>query len=154
MTGALLAFAALWWVLAEGDLTTWPAALLAVPAAAWAFRRMRSALPPLPAVVPTLAFLPWFFWQSLRGGADVALRAFAPSVRIAPGLHAYTLRLRDPGARVVFANVVSLLPGTFSAQFTGDELTLHLLDEDAALDDIANLEARIGAIFGEQITDG
>jgi multicomponent Na+:H+ antiporter subunit E len=151
---ALLGLAGVWWVLAEGDLSTWPAALLAVPAAALAFRNLASPLPPLPRPGPLLLFLPWFFWQSVRGGADVALRAFAPRVRIAPGLRNYAIRLRDPAARVVFANAVSLLPGTFNAQLDGATITLHLLDEAMPDSDLVTLEARIGRIFGERLDDG
>jgi multicomponent Na+:H+ antiporter subunit E len=137
-----------WWVLAEGDLTTWPAALIALPAAALAFRALGGSVPRLRPLA-LLTFVPWFLLQSLRGGVDVALRALAPRVRIDPTLRTFPLRLEPGAARYLFVNVMSLLPGTFSAQIEGDVLTLHLLDGAVVSSDMLRAaERRVGALFG------
>jgi multicomponent Na+:H+ antiporter subunit E len=148
-----LAFIGVWWVLAEGDLTTWPAALLGVPAALAAFRMLGGAtlrIRPFAA----LAFAPFFLSASVRGGIDVARRALGRELRIDPVLHRHQLALRDPQARVVYVNVVSLLPGTFSADVADDVVTVHLLDGALPRDMLHDLEARIARVFGEEPRGG
>jgi len=93
------------------------------------------------------AFAPFFVWESLRGGVDVALRVVGPSLRVRPGFVAHRLRLPEGPARVSFANCVSLLPGSLAADLEGDELIVHLLDvgTDAGL---ARLEAAVARVYG------
>jgi multicomponent Na+:H+ antiporter subunit E len=108
------------------------------------------AFPPV-RPLPAVAFAAWFVVQSLRGGVDVALRAFG--VRgSAPGFIEYRTRIRAPTARVAFVNAVSLLPGTFTAGLNGDLLTVHVLDaRDSSADRMRPLEVHIAAVFGESL---
>jgi multicomponent Na+:H+ antiporter subunit E len=76
-----LAFAALWWILAEGRLDGWLLGSVAVVAATWASITLQ---PPgkLPLRLAGLVgFVRFFLWNSLRGGLQVAamaLRGRAP----------------------------------------------------------------------------
>lgn len=93
-------------------------------------------------------FAPWFLVQSVRGGVDVARRAFTPSLPLAPDFTLYRLRLPEGPARVLFVNTISLLPGTFSARMEGDDLRVHLLADDGnATRRLADLEVRVGRLF-------
>lgn len=143
---ALLAMA--WWVLADGApdwmfgapviLAALAAGLFLAPRPAWRLR-----------LAGFLRFAPFFFRESLRGGVDVARRALHPQRPLAPALVTHRLRLPPGAARVFLTNVVSLLPGTLSAELVGNELRLHVLD--ARLDASAVLrrvEARIAALLG------
>jgi multicomponent Na+:H+ antiporter subunit E len=151
---AILGFAAVWLILVEGDLSTWPAALIAVPAAVVSFRASRAVLPPWPRLTAALPFAGWFFWQSLSGGLDVSLRAMAPTVRVDPELAEYRLRLEHAGARIFFVNAVSLLPGTFSARLDGDVLTVHVLDQAIGGAALRTLETRVAGLFGLPLARG
>lgn len=140
-------FSLLWWALTEGE-PAWgvgaPVILLAT-VAAWRLRlpgRVRLSL------AGTLRFLPYFVWQSLRGGVDVARRALDPRLPLDPALLVYRLRLPPGPARVFLADVVSLLPGTLSAELAGDRLRLHVLDRASAPAAVRELEGRVGALFG------
>jgi multicomponent Na+:H+ antiporter subunit E len=123
--------------------------VLAAAAALLASRLLpgRDAAPLQP--LRLLAFLPWFLLQSARGGADVAVRAFRGPAAVRPGFVAYRTRIRQPLVRVIFANTVSLMPGTFTAQLDGAELLVHTLDERADVHDrLARIEDRVCRAFG------
>jgi multicomponent Na+:H+ antiporter subunit E len=97
-----------------------------------------------------LRFAPWFLLQSVLGGVDVAARAFRGGTGLSPGLVEYTTRLQRPVVRVIFANTVSLMPGTLTARLIGDTLTVHALDDGADVAArLAVVEARVGRAFGE-----
>jgi multicomponent Na+:H+ antiporter subunit E len=97
-----------------------------------------------------LRFVPFFLWESLRGGLDVAGRVLVPRMRVAPGMHDYLTRLRGHAARVMFVDTISVLPGTLSADLRGDRVTIHALDVTAPLDpELRRLEDQVARLFGE-----
>ncbi|BCU06975.1 Na+/H+ antiporter subunit E [Allochromatium tepidum] len=149
----LVLFAGAWLVIAGTDPTSWIIGVPAVIAATWASLHLSRRAGGSPRLLAALAFVPFFLWQSLKGAFDVAWRVMRPRMHIAPGIHTYPLRLTNASARVVLLDTLSLLPGTLSADLRGDVLTVHALDaaDGALLDaDIARLERRIGALFGER----
>jgi multicomponent Na+:H+ antiporter subunit E len=98
---------------------------------------------------PLLRFVPFFARQSLAGAIDVASRALRPRMPLRPGLVRVPLRLPAGAPRVALANVISLLPGTLSANLRAEHVLIHALDPEPELPDrVRDLEARIGAIFG------
>lgn len=122
--GAL--FASIWWILTNGALDSWligvPAVLAAtgvslvmLPAGAWSLRRI-------------LRFIPFFLWQSIRGGIDVARIVLHPRLPASPVLCEYRLRLPQGLSRVFMVNTVNLLPGTLSVELEGEILRIHILD--------------------------
>jgi len=147
----ILLFAALWWVLTGGDLRMWwvgaVAAMVAAGTAWWLHpgaggRVVLSATP---------RFLLFFFRHSLRGGLAVASLAMRPRLRLRPTLHDQPLRLRTTAARLFYADLLSLLPGTVSAGLEGDALRLHLLDRGLVSEaDLRHAEAEVARLFGER----
>lgn len=141
--------ALLWWAISEGR---WESAGFAVPvlvvaaAAALALRRGRRwRLRPLAAA----RVLPWFLARSLAAGLDVALRVLRPQPRILPAFVSLRIRLHDAGARVLLADVMSLLPGTLSAGLHDDQLLLHVLDREAPVEaELRAMERRIAELLG------
>ena len=109
-------------------------------AGAMAYRRNTPPFRPAP-----LAKLAVFFLhQSVVSGADVARRAFSPGPDIDPGLIAYETRLEREGARVLFANMMSLLPGTVCCRLDGRRVTVHALcRKQPVRESLALLEDRI-----------
>ena len=97
-------------------------------------------------VVPFLAF---FLLGSLRGGVDVAWRALHPRLPIEPQFRRFALDLPQGQPRTVMVSVLSLMPGTLSAELEDDGTTLvvHALT-DSAMASVGTLEARIQALFG------
>ena len=77
-------------------------------------------------------YLPWLIVQIVKSNIDVARLVLNPRLPIRPHL----IRVR-PGqhsnvGRVVYANSITLTPGTVTVGFSNDELTIHALTDDAA----------------------
>lgn len=96
----------------------------------------------------TLRFVLWFAWQSVLGSVDVAARALAWRVRVRPTFRHYHTALPEGAPRLVFANAITLLPGTMSAGMNGTALVIHMLDRGADLEaELGALERRVAALF-------
>ena len=148
----ILLFGLAWLVLAGPDPASWIIGGPAVAGAVWAKSRLSGrrlgGLSPL----GVIRFLPYFLWQSLKGGLDVALRVVGPRVRVDPGYIDYRLRLPRPSARVFFLDVVNLLPGTLTADISGDTARIHALDKGTdPVQSLMRLEERVAALFGESL---
>lgn len=146
----LAGFALIWGVLTGGAADTWPAGSLAVATAALVSLALRPPRPWRMRLGGAVRFVPFFFRQSLRGGLDVARRAFSPGLPLNPVLVEHPLRLPPGTARIFLLNTVSLLPGTLSADLRGDLLVVHGLDAELPLAaDLRRLEALVADLFGE-----
>ncbi|MDC8774295.1 Na+/H+ antiporter subunit E [Roseateles albus] len=77
-----------------------------------------------------LRLLPHFLWESVRGGWDVARRAFAPSMPLKPGLVECPMSFAPGLARNTFASITSLMPGTLPVADCDGGLLYHCLDTD------------------------
>jgi multicomponent Na+:H+ antiporter subunit E len=96
--------------------------------------------------------LPRFVAESIRGGVDVAWRAFSPSMPLNPGWIELRSDLPE-GARAALGGELSLMPGTLAAGSEDGKLIIHLLDIEAGFDDaIAREEAQIAAIIDQNRT--
>lgn len=123
--------------------------LLVLVATALSFRVLG---PPQALVDPRRlpAFVGRFVRDSLVGGVDVARRALSPHPRLAPGLIVCRLSLPTDVDRVLLADIVTLLPGTLSADLDGAELTVHALDRHHdILAQVRALETAIRGLRGE-----
>jgi multicomponent Na+:H+ antiporter subunit E len=144
----LASLAGLWWLLSDGDPASWLIGLPAVAAAFWSARRLGSYNTAPVSATALLRFLPFFLWESLRGGFDVALRTLAPRMRLSPGLMVYRTSLPRPDARLFFATCVSLLPGTLAADLDEDRLEVHVLDAGAdATGELQRLESAVARVY-------
>ena len=143
-------FAVLWWILSGGAMESWLIGMPMVLVAAWLSLRLWAEAPLSPRGLAR--FLPWFAYQSLAGATDVALRALRPRMPLHPGLVRHRLRLPQGACRVSIANVISMLPGTLSADLDGEELVIHALDTRQDLHAmVVDLEPRIAAVFGLEL---
>jgi multicomponent Na+:H+ antiporter subunit E len=95
-----------------------------------------------------ISFVPFFFWRSLCGSIDVARRALHPKMPLEPAFIDYSLSLPNGAPRLFMANVVSLLPGTLSAELLEGCLKVHVLDAKAdVVGELQSLESRVAATF-------
>lgn len=140
-------------VLVWGGLTGWDplswvfGVPVVIAAAALAFR-----FKPAPkwslSVFGALRFVVWFAVASARGSFDVARRALSWNVAVNPGFRSYRMSLPPGPARIVFANAITLLPGTLTAELSGEQLEVHMLDTNVDLEtELGDLEARVRALF-------
>lgn len=143
-------FTLIWWILTDGTLLSWwigiPVVLMAIAASA-------ALLPAQPLVWHEfLGFVPFFLMRSLRGGADVAWRAFHPSMPISPNLIEYRTQLPPGLPQVFMANTISLLPGTLSAELDRGVIKVHVLDgRSDFLAELKAVEQRVARLFGTSL---
>ncbi len=148
VSGVLLA--GLWWVITNGSAGSWVIGLPALASAAWASRQLRGLSDSRISLNGLARFLPFFLWQSLRGGADVALRTLAPRMRIHPGFSRYRTGLKTPSARTLFTNCVSLLPGTLAADIQDEWVEVHALNIKSNFNsELTRLEHAVARLFAE-----
>lgn len=148
--GSLLAL--VWWALAEGAVDRWIPVIVAVVAATGVSLLL---VPPGRgrwSAGGLVRFIPYFLAGSVRGGVDVAWRALHPRLPVHPGWIEYPLRLPPGPSQVFFANAVSLLPGTLSAELRRGCLKVHLLDRTIpARARLEALESRVAAIWALEL---
>lgn len=97
-------------------------------------------------------FLAYFPLHSLMAGIDLAWRALARSMPLNPRLHRYRLFLPEGPAQIFFANTVSLMPGTLSAELEEGWLTVHMLsDEPVVFTGLEKLERMVAGLFAVPI---
>jgi multicomponent Na+:H+ antiporter subunit E len=148
LVGAAL-LAGLWAAWNPGDHKSWIVGAPVVALATAAAIRLSSDASRRMSLAGASRFAVFFGVQSFRGGWDVARRAFSPRMTLRPALVTIPLRLREVAAQVFLANVVSLLPGTVSADLADGAVTLHALDAGpATLAEVRALEERIAALLG------
>ena len=104
---------------------------------------------------PALLLVPRFLAQSVHGAVLVTLRAFGvrslPSPRCVP----WPSKLRHGRGRLLFMNMVSLVPGTLSVRDEGEVLMVHVLDGTVSPDkDLAELEGRVARVHGRSAGRG
>jgi multicomponent Na+:H+ antiporter subunit E len=149
-----LLLAAGWWILTEGEPGGLVFGALVVLVALIVGLALPSPPPPRWRPIGVLRFASVFAVRSVRGGIDIARRALAPRVRIAPCVTDYTLRLPEGAARNVFLGTLSLMPGTLAIACVGDRLEVHVIAARAELDDeLAALEASIAEAAGERLEE-
>jgi multicomponent Na+:H+ antiporter subunit E len=147
----VLAFAALWWVLAEGRTQAW---WLGLVAAAVATAASVAVLPPVRGKFRLRAavdFFAYFLWQSVRGGAQVAAMALRRRIDLRPAMVELPLALPPGAPRVLITAAFGLMPGTVGVRLEGERLRVHVLDERLpVMQEARELEARIARLFGER----
>lgn len=153
-TGLLMAkrfaiFFGLWLVLTDADEGAAPIGLATAAGALWISTRLAPTRERPLRLLQLAAMAPGFFWRSLRGGADVAWRAFHPKLPLAPGWIAYPARLPSGTPRVMLGGEVSLLPGTLVAGEESGRLLVHCLDTGLPIvRQIEEEEARLARAVG------
>jgi multicomponent Na+:H+ antiporter subunit E len=142
----VLLFALIWLLLTEGRSDAWGiGAWLVLVGAALSV----SLAPPLGwSLYGVLRFIPFFFRYSLIGGVDVARRAFSRRMALQPAIIEYPLALTLSESRLFMVGVISLLPGTLSAEVQGDKLWVHVLDQRNDIQgELELLECRVASLF-------
>jgi multicomponent Na+:H+ antiporter subunit E len=78
-------------------------------------------------------YVPWLLWEIAKANVDVARRILTPSLPIHPTVIRVKAGQRRDLGRVIYANSITLTPGTVSIDMEGDEIVVHALSREAAL---------------------
>lgn len=79
-----------------------------------------------------LVYWPWLMWQIILANIDVARRVLSPALPVSPTLIRVKASQKSDLGKVIYANSITLTPGTISMDVTGDEILVHALTREAA----------------------
>ena len=78
-----------------------------------------------------LVYLPWLLWEIVKSNMDVCRRILDPRLPIAPRMLRVRAGQHDEFGRVIYANSITLTPGTISTRLHEGEITVHALTREA-----------------------
>jgi multicomponent Na+:H+ antiporter subunit E len=80
----------------------------------------------------TLVYWPWLLKQIAMSNLDVARRVLSPSLPVSPVTFKVTALQRTPLGRTIFANSITLTPGTVCLDLDENTLRVHALTAEGA----------------------
>ena len=91
----------------------------------------------------------WLVKEIVQANIDVARRILNPSLPIRPKVIRVKATQQGDLGRVIYANSITLTPGTVSVDVEGDEIVVHALTEEAAAEDASGeMNRRVTALEG------
>jgi multicomponent Na+:H+ antiporter subunit E len=87
---------------------------------------------PLRMGLRTPMYWPWLTVQILKSNIDVTWRILHPRLPISPTTVRIPIPHRTPLGRAVYANSITLTPGTVAMTIDGDTMLVHALTEENA----------------------
>jgi len=79
-----------------------------------------------------LGYWGWLMWQILLSNIDVTRRVWSRNLDIKPALKRISATPKTEMGRVVYANSITLTPGTTAINFTPEnDILVHALHEDS-----------------------
>ena len=91
-----------------------------------------------------IRYLPWLAIQVIRANLDVAYRVWHPKLPISPRMVELTDELTTDAGTALFANSITLTPGTVTVAIVDGKVLVHALTEKGA-DQLATgeMQARV-----------
>ena len=86
---------------------------------------------PLHITLAALAYVPWLALEILKSNIDVARIVLSPNPKIQPVLTHFTGSQKTDLGRMVFANSVTLTPGTITVAVSDTDYEIHALTSAA-----------------------
>ncbi len=98
-----------------------------------------------------VTFLPWLIWEIVKSAWDVTRIVLNPRLPIDPVMIRIRTGQKTTVGQVVYANSITLTPGTVSVEVEGDVILVHALTR-AAADGLAEggMDRRVTAFEGER----
>lgn len=92
-------------------------------------------------------YLPWLLWAIAKANIDIAKRILLPQMPIDPRVVRVGATQKSDLCRVIFANSITLTPGTVSLDLDGEDIVVHALTREAA-DDVqsGDMNRRVTAL--------
>jgi multicomponent Na+:H+ antiporter subunit E len=79
-----------------------------------------------------LLYLPWLMWEIVKSNYDVARLILSPSMPISPTVIRLRASQKNDLGRVIYANSITLTPGTISIDVDDETIEVHALTREAA----------------------
>ncbi len=152
----MLALAATWWVLSGFGLEK--TILLILGAISIVLVLIMSArmrildreTAPYLTIPQTLAYFGWLFKEIVKANVQVVRAVMAPDLEVSPTLVKIPTGDKSDLSKTMFANSITLTPGTVSVDLGDDHILVHaLLSEMSDPDDFAEMSERSGWAVGQ-----
>lgn len=79
-----------------------------------------------------LLYIPWLAWQVVLSNLHVARVILSPSLPITPRLIDVQATQKEEFGQVIYANSITMTPGTVSIEVMGSTITVHALTGPSA----------------------
>lgn len=134
--GLAAALAALWFALSGETAPLFLAfGVVSVLASLWLAARLRILdrdASPYHRIVQHLLYLAWLLVEIVKANAVVIVKILGPRHAIDPAIVRVRTTARTDLGRALFANSITLTPGTVTADVEGDRLVVHTLARERA----------------------
>ena len=104
---------------------------------------------PLQITWASLRYMPWLFWEIVKANIDVAKHVLASDLKIAPSLFDAPASQKTDLGQTLYANSITLTPGTVSVDLDPGVIRVHALHPGAA-DGVleGEMDKRVTAVEG------
>lgn len=154
--GLVIALALMWWVLSghtEPLILAFGVASVAVASlAAWRMRLIDREGAPYAHLHRRVLYWIWLSGEVAKANLAVVRLALRPEIDITPRLVRAPAHQTSALGRAVYANSITLTPGTVSIDLAGRDILVHALDASFAdTDDSSGMGARVAAAFDPRV---
>ena len=102
----------------------------------------------------SLLYLPWLLWEIAKANIDVALAIIRPAMPIKPALLQLRGSQKSALGQVIYANSITLTPGTVTVELKDGMFSVHALTPGAAEGlESGEMDRRVTAIEGFELAD-
>ena len=123
----------------------------------WMCRRMGildGETVPYLSLLPTTSYFVWLFVEIVKANMQVVKAVLSPDLEVSPTLVKIPLNTDVDIAETMFANSITLTPGTVSVDMEPDHILVHaLLEEMSAPEDFTEMEKRSAWAVGHKIEE-
>jgi len=96
----------------------------------------------------------WLFREIAKANMDVVRAVLKPQIDVVPGLISLKADQTTDLGKAMFANSITLTPGTVSVSISNDEILVHsLLSDTVNVEDFAVMAERSAWAVGDKIID-
>lgn len=151
---SLAAFLFAFWLALSGHYTPFlvGVGLASAVLCAIAGRRMLLVDPeghPLQLLKGVVTYYPWLAWEIVKSAWSVTLIILNPRLPISPTMTRLRATQRSSAAIATYGNSITLTPGTLTVGVDGNDLVVHALTQDGALDlESGRMDRRVSRFEG------
>jgi multicomponent Na+:H+ antiporter subunit E len=97
-----------------------------------------------------LIYWPWLLWEIIKANVDVIKHVLSPSLHITPTMIRVQASQKSDLGQVIYANSITLTPGTISVDVANGEILVHALSREGAEDLTGGeMDRRVTRMVGE-----
>ena len=97
-----------------------------------------------------VTYVPWLVWEIFKSNVRVARIILSPRIRVDPSIVHFRASQRTDLGRFIYANSITLTPGTVTTGIVGDDFEVHAIVQeeiDGSEENIMN--RRVARLEGE-----